>query len=272
MLISTAYMGLWLSLVAYLIYARTIKDWIGTTATVLLGLSGGLLTGGLIERAASAGHWPLSNHYEFGLVFWWMCVFIYLLLEASWRERRAGAFALLMALLVATYTITRPETDKTITPLIPALRSVWLQIHVLSTAIAYGAFGVAGGLALMRLLHRPSDFDNGQSDTHLPVRDVGRVMERAIALGFPWLTFGILSGGIWAQRAWGRYWGWDPKEVWSLVTWLWYLLILHVRSLRQWRGQRLAVLVLLGFGVVLFSYIGVPWLVRIVRLESLHGF
>ena len=105
-----------------------------------------------------------------------------------------------------------------------------------------------------------------------PEPEVERTMERAVALGFPWLTLSILSGGIWAQRAWGRYWGWDPKETWALVTWLWYLLILHVRPLRRWRGRRLAVLTVMGFGLVLFTFVGVPWLVRIVRLESLHGF
>jgi ABC-type transport system involved in cytochrome c biogenesis permease subunit len=98
------------------------------------------------------------------------------------------------------------------------------------------------------------------------------MMERAVALGFPWLTLGILSGAIWAQNAWGRYWGWDPKETWALVTWLFYLLILHVRPLRRWRGRRLAALVVAGFGMVLFTFAGVPWLVRAVRLESLHGF
>ncbi|MEW6718431.1 MAG: cytochrome c biogenesis protein CcsA, partial [Chloroflexota bacterium] len=102
--------------------------------------------------------------------------------------------------------------------------------------------------------------------------DVGITMERVVALGFPWLTLSILIGAIWAQKAWGRYWGWDPKESWSLVTWLWYLLVLHVRSLRPWRGGRLAALTILGFGILLFSFIGVPWLVRTVRLESLHGF
>jgi ABC-type transport system involved in cytochrome c biogenesis permease subunit len=101
---------------------------------------------------------------------------------------------------------------------------------------------------------------------------VKRAMERVVALGFPWLTLSILTGAIWAQKAWGRYWGWDPKETWALITWLWVLLILHVRPLRRWRGRRLAALVVMGFGVVLFTFIGVPWLVRTVRLESLHGF
>jgi ABC-type transport system involved in cytochrome c biogenesis permease subunit len=97
-------------------------------------------------------------------------------------------------------------------------------------------------------------------------------MERAIGLGFPWLTLSILAGAIWAQNAWGRYWGWDPKETWALVTWLWYLLILHLRPQPAWRGRRLAGLVIAGLGIVIFTFVGVPWLVRTVRLESLHGF
>lgn len=98
------------------------------------------------------------------------------------------------------------------------------------------------------------------------------MIDRAIALGFPWLTLGILTGAIWAQNTWGRYWGWDPKEAWALVTWLFYLLILHLRPRRRWRGRRLAALAVAGFGIVLFTFAGVPWLVRTVRLESLHGF
>jgi ABC-type transport system involved in cytochrome c biogenesis permease subunit len=146
------------------------------------------------------------------------------------------------------------------------LRSVWLQVHVLSAMVGYAAAGVAAGLGLMRLLH-------GEGNTRRPAgKEIERTMERAIALGFPWLTLGILTGAIWAQNAWGRYWGWDPKETWALITWLWYLLILHVRPLRRWRGRRLALLAVSGFGIVLFTFAGVPWLVHTVRLESLHGF
>jgi ABC-type transport system involved in cytochrome c biogenesis permease subunit len=105
-----------------------------------------------------------------------------------------------------------------------------------------------------------------------PTLSTAEGMERAVALGFPWLTLSILTGAIWAQKAWGRYWGWDPKETWALITWLWVLLILHVRPLRRWRGRRLAALTVIGFGVVLFTFAGVPWLVRTVRLETLHGF
>ena len=128
--------------------------------------------------------------------------------------------------------------------------------------VGYAAFAVAAGLGVMRLGPK-SPVSEGE---------IERTMERAVALGFPWLTLALLTGAIWAQNAWGRYWGWDPKETWALITWLWYLLILHVRPLRRWRGKRLAALVVVGFGLVLFTFIGVPWLVRTVRLESLHGY
>jgi len=129
---------------------------------------------------------------------------------------------------------------------------------------------------LMRLVARqrsPGEGEPYAEENDLPpVEGIECAMERGIALGFPWLTLGILTGAIWAQNAWGRYWGWDPKETWALVTWLWYLMVLHLSPLPRWRGRRLAVLALIGFGVVLFTYVGVPWLVRTVRLESLHGF
>jgi ABC-type transport system involved in cytochrome c biogenesis permease subunit len=253
---------LWLALIAAIVYSIRRGRWLGRMATALTVIAWGMLTNELVRRGLEAGHWPLSTRYEFGLCFVWAIIGVYLLLEASWRAREGGVFVLAIALLVATWTATRPASQRAISPLLPVLRSAWLQVHVLTAAIGYGAFGVAAGLGLMRLLPWAT----------APEPEVERTMERAIALGFPWLTLSILTGGIWAQRAWGRYWGWDPKETWALVTWLWYLLILHVRPLRRWRGRRLAVLTVIGFGLVLFTFVGVPWLVRNVRLESLHGF
>jgi len=276
-LIGLAYASLWVAALAYVLYARTGKIWPGRVATGTTVVGWGLLTAGLIRRGMAAGHWPLVNRYEVALSFTWALVAVYLLLEATWRQRQAGGAVLAMALLVATYALLRPSEERTVTPLLPALRSAWLQIHVLSTLVGYGAFGVAAGLGLMRFVRRtspnPHQPEPGAADPEpLSSGELERTMERAVALGFPWLTLGILTGAIWAQNAWGRYWGWDPKETWALVTWLWYLLVLHVRTLHGWRGRRLAGLVVAGFGVVLFTFAGVPWLVRTVRLESLHGF
>lgn len=266
MLIELAYALLWLAALAYVAYAATGERWIGWGATGTAAASWGLWAAGLIQRGLAAGHWPLANRYEFALGFAWAIIGVYLLLEASWRERQAAPFVMAVALLVATYAVTRPADQRSIVPLLPVLRSGWMPVHVLTAMVGYAAFGMAAGLGVMRLVHPGSD------GRWPPAEQVERTMERAVGLGFPWLTLSILTGAIWAQNAWGRYWGWDPKETWVLVTWLWYLLVLHVRPLRRWRGRRLAVLVVAGFAVVLFTFVGVPWLVRTVRLESLHGF
>jgi cytochrome c-type biogenesis protein CcsB len=274
-LIELAYALLWVAALAYFGHARSGRRWAGWVATGTTTIAWGLLTAGLVRRGLAAGHWPLTNRYEFALCFAWAIVIIYLLLETTWRERRAGTYVLGVALLVTTYAVTRPSEARAVVPLLPALRSAWLQVHVLSSLLGYGACGVAAGLGLIRLTKRSSpDGDEQEASLKglLSMEEIDRTLERTVALGFPWLTLGILTGAIWAQNAWGRYWDWDPKETWALVTWLWYLLILHVRPLRRWRGRRLAGLAVIGFGVVLFTFVGVPWLVRVVRLESLHGF
>ncbi|MBN1221592.1 MAG: cytochrome c biogenesis protein CcsA [Anaerolineae bacterium] len=270
MLISAAYMLLWGSLLFYFWLARANNFWDGWAATGTAVMSWGLLTIGLVQRGLSAGHWPLTTPYEFALCLIWVILAIYLLLEASWRERRAGGFVLGIALLVMTYAVLRPADKQALASLLPVLRSPWLQLHVLTTLLGFGAFGVAAGLGLMQLIKWQALTE--ESTQPLTRGEIERTMSRTVALGFPWLTLGILTGAIWAQTAWGRYWGWDPKETWALITWLWYLLILHVYPQRYWRGRRLAALVVAGFGLVLFTFIGVPWLVRTIRLESLHGF
>ena len=242
----------------------------------MTALAWAALTFGLIARGLNAGHWPLTNRYEFALCFAWAIVGVYLLQKARWRHANAGdqfasaegAATVALALLVATYALTRPVEERAIYPLLPALRSVWLQVHVLSAAIGYGTCGVAAALALPRVLMAHNPAPDSEHDTDASDRKI----ERIVAWGFPWLTLSILTGAIWAQEAWGRYWGWDPKETWALITWLWYLLVLHLRSVRGWRGVRLAALVVAGFIVVLFSFAGLPWLIRTVRLTSLHGF
>ncbi|UCF61713.1 MAG: cytochrome c biogenesis protein CcsA [Anaerolineaceae bacterium] len=271
MLIEIGYVVLWGATIGYLLHGRSGQRWLGQLASITTLISTCILIAGLVQRGVQAGHWPLSNRYEVALCIGSLILVIYLLIEVGWHERRAGALVLLFSLLSFTFAFTRPQSERLITPLLPALRSIWLQLHVLTTLIGYAAFGVAAGIALTRLLQTvPLE---GEERVWLPSGvNSEAMMERVVALGFPWLSLGILTGAIWAQNAWGRYWGWDPKETWTLITWLWYLLILHVRTLRNWRGPRLAALIVAGCFVVIFTYIGVPWLVRTVRLESLHGF
>jgi ABC-type transport system involved in cytochrome c biogenesis permease subunit len=256
---ATSYVLLWLAFGLYIALIFQTQQRLGWVASALTALSWLSLTVALVARGVDAGHWPLTNRYEFAWCFVWSILLVYLLLELRWRERRCGGAVLGIALLLATYALLRPADEKAIRPLLPALRSVWLQIHVLTAAVGYGACAVGAGLALMQLF--------------LPAEEViERNVERVIGWGFPWLTLGLLTGAIWAQDAWGRYWGWDPKETWTLVIWLWYLLLLHIRGLPHWRGKRMAWLALAGFGIILFALAGLPWLLRTVRLESLHGF
>lgn len=269
-LVAISHALLWGVMLGYFAIPRSKQPWLGRLVTGMATTSWGLLTAGLVRRGLIAGHWPLTNRYEVALCISWSILAIYLLLEVSWRQRGTGGYVLAIALIMMVYAQTRPADERIIFPLLPVLRSIWLQIHVLCTLIAYGAFGVAAGLALARLMKRGTNEDSPEK--LIPAVQIERNMDRSVALGFPWLTLGILTGAIWAQNAWGRYWGWDVKEIWALVTWLWYLMVFHVRSLRTWRGRRSAWLSVIGYGVVLFTFIGVPWLVRTVRLESLHGF
>ena len=139
----------------------------------------------------------------------------------------------------------------------PALRSNWLAFHVSTAIISYGAFGVSFAVSLIFLV-RERIKDGTFWDTHIPPKEkLDMISYRAVSLGLLFLTFVIITGAIWAERAWGSYWSWDPKETWSLVTWLIYALYLHLRIGRGWRGRSAAIFAVIGFICVIFTYIGV---------------
>ena len=273
MLTGTAYLVMWAGALAYAFHATSQSrgaGWAGTIATIA---AWALLTAELVLRGLAAGHSPMTNRYEFALWFTWAILAAYLLLEIRWKERRGGAFVLLIALMITTFAVTRPASERALGPLPPVLRSSWLQRHVFAATLGYGAFGVAAGLGVMRLVRGDSpNMSPAEADWLPPADEINRAIQWAVGAGFPCLSLAILTGAIWAQRAWGRYWGWDPKETWALVTWLWYLMLLHLRAMPRWRERRIAALVIIGFGLVLFTYVGVPWLARTVRLPTLHGY
>jgi cytochrome c-type biogenesis protein CcsB len=287
--INLVYVMLAEAAVAYIVAARSTWKWMNRVGRTLISLSAVLLFVTLVLRGIAAGHWPLSNHYEFSLCFIWMMSVIYLIVEAYWRERRGGIFVALVLMVLMTYAVMPPTSKRAIGPLPPVLRSPWLQGHVLTVMVGYAAFGVAAGLSIMRLFAPATAADAAGAATDAaagaptgaaegaehwlpPADDIERMIRRLLAIGFPWLTLGILTGAIWAQSAWGRYWGWDPKESWALITWLWYLAILHIPSGRRRGGRRLAWLTLVGFGLVLFTFIGVPILSERLSLYTLHGY
>ena len=157
--------------------------------------------------------------------------------------------------------------SKEIHALMPALQSSWLGFHVSTAIIAYGAFGVSCVLGIIFLL-RDRMKDSAFLDQHIPSREkLDMLGYRSVSLGLLFLTFTIVTGAIWAERAWGSYWSWDPKETWSLVTWLIYAVYLHLRMNRNWRGKTAAVFAVLGFIAVIFTYIGVNTL-----LPGVHSY
>lgn len=212
------------------------------------------------------GHAPLSNLYESLVFFAGMVVLVHLVVERRSGNRVIGAFSAPLAFLALAYASLSPNISDKIQPLIPALKSNWLIAHVVTCFIGYAAFAVAFGVSLMYLL-RTRAIAPGRLTGRLPEPQLlEEWTHRLVVFGFLFLTAGIITGAVWANTAWGRYWGWDPKETWSLITWFVYATLLHARLVSGWRGRRIAVLSLVGFGAVLFTYFGVN------LLPGLHSY
>jgi len=200
------------------------------------------------------GHAPLSNLYESLIFFGWT---IGLALIAA-RLRFGTDLVVLLGLPLVFLTMGSTFLlDHTIKPLIPALQSNWLVAHVITCFLGYAGFAVSFVAAVMLLVARGSDY-LGERLPRAQVLD--EIVYRSVLVGFPLLTVGIITGAAWADYAWGAYWSWDPKETWSLITWLVYSAFLHARLARGWAGRRSALLSVLGFLAVLFTYFGVNYL------------
>jgi len=203
---------------------------------------------------------PLSNYYDSLVFFSWCLPAMGLLAFRRQLQGWLGAIVAMAAcLLLAKASFGGVAAD--IQPLMPALKSNWLLIHVVVCFLGYAALTVAFGAALLYLIQ---DYSPREALPALPLLD--RLIYRAAILGFFLLTFGILTGAVWAETAWGKYWSWDPKEDASLVTWLIYAALLHARLLKGWQGRRIAWLAVLGFLAVIFTYFGVNY------LQSMHAY
>ncbi|MGO9570899.1 MAG: c-type cytochrome biogenesis protein CcsB [Desulfomonilaceae bacterium] len=200
------------------------------------------------------GHAPLSNLYESLVFFAWTMALALIIARLRFG---ADIIVLLGMPLVFLTMASTSLLDPSIKPLIPALQSNWLVAHVITCFLGYAGFTVSFVAALLLLLARRSD----AFGKHLPRKDIlDEIVYRSVLIGFPLLTVGIITGAAWADYAWGTYWSWDPKETWSLITWLVYSAFLHARLARGWQGGRTAVLSVVGFAAVLFTYFGVNYL------------
>lgn len=213
------------------------------------------------------GHAPLSNLYESLVFFALVIVVIYLVIERSYGNRIIGAFTTPIAFLSMAYASLSPNISDRIQPLVPALKSNWLIAHVISCFIGYAAFAIAFGLSIMLLLKQKDEKNENPFLKVFPdFKVLDELSHQMVMFGFLFLSAGIITGAVWANSAWGRYWGWDPKETWSLITWFIYATLLHARFTRGWQGKRLAYLSIIGFSAVLFTYFGVN------LLPGLHSY
>jgi cytochrome c-type biogenesis protein CcsB len=264
------------SMLLFFVFLAVRAKAIGTTAIAVA--YGGLLaqTVAIALRWKESydigvGHAPLSNLYESVVFFSWTIVLIYALLDIKYKYRVIGAFVMPFALLGMAWAQLGLNTG--IEPLVPALQSNWLLYHVITCFLGYAAFAVACGISIMYLIKAGSkeSADKPAGSGLLPMFPPIKVLDdlnyRAIMIGFPLLTLGIITGAAWANYAWGTYWSWDPKETWSLIVWFVYAAFLHARITKGWVGKRAAWLSIIGFAATIFCYLGVN-----LFLSGLHSY
>ncbi len=251
--------GYFLACICYFIYLNFKNNFWAKIATLVLAAGFVFNTVAVLGRWYTAGRAPLVNLHESLVFFSWSIVLIYLIFEFIYKFKILGSGVSLLALLFLGYASI---LDKTIQPLLPALKSNWLVIHVITYFIGYGAVSVAFASGLLYLMVAKK----AAGDSAL-VKRLDILNYRLIAFAFPFLTIGLTTGAVWANVAWGSYWSWDPKETWSLITWLIYALYLHARIVRGWKGRRAIYLSVIGFLAVLFTFLGVN-----LFLAGLHSY
>jgi len=203
-------------------------------------------------RSIAAGRLPLSNMYEFSKTFIFIVLLVYLIFERWYGVKQVGTVVLPLALAMAGYVWALPTRLREVDPLVPALQNIPLMtIHVSMAIIAYSTFAVSFAAAVLYLIAKDRNINWLPKPALLD-----DLAYRAVTIGFPAMTLVLILGSVWAYRAWGTYWQWDPKETAALFTWLIYGVYLHTRSLRGWRGTRSAVVLLVGFAAVMFTYYG----------------
>ena len=242
------------SIVIYAVFFVMKKEKAGTWAGRVVAVSFLFHTCALIVRGIGAGRLPMTNQYEFATSFAWALCLVSLIFIRKYHFPVLGAFSSPLILLMIGYAAMQ---SREVRDLMPSLRSSWLAFHVSTAIIGYGAFGVAFVLSLIFLFRGKMKEDSfwGQ---HIPKPEkVDLISYRSVCLGMLFLSLTILTGAIWAEQAWGSYWSWDPKETWSLVTWIIYAVYLHLRLRRGWKGKAAAWFAVIGFICVIFTYIGV---------------
>ncbi len=265
--------------VCYLAALLSNRLFVGKVASALTWSATAMGLTGLLVRwresylmSADIGHIPVSNLYEVFILFALITALLYLHYEQKYQTRSLGAFVLLVISaavgFLLWYTFDRHADG--IQPLVPALNSYWMKIHVPANFVGYGAFSLAAMIGVVFILKNRAQQLNPQGAINSRLPDLALlddVMYKAIALGFAFFTLATILGALWAAEAWGGYWSWDPKETWALIVWLNYAAWLHMRLTKGWNGNPMAWWALVGFFVTLFAFLGVN-----MFLSGLHSY
>ncbi len=240
----------------------------GNIGLSLAWLGFGLLLLGTVLRGIWAGRVPWGNMYEYSLSSAVAVLGVFLIVSLRRDVRWLGLFVTAATLLTLGLAVTVLYTEAA--QLVPALKSWWLVIHVSAAVICGGAFTVAAGITMLYLWRDRAERKGRVRGAVARLPQASRLdtlAYRILAFAFPLWTFAVIAGAIWAENAWGRYWGWDPKETWAFITWVIYAGYLHARATAGWRGRRAAVIALLGWVSFLINYFGVNLFVN-----SLHSY
>lgn len=221
---------------------------------------------------ADIGYIPVSNLYEVFILFAVVTALIYLFYERRYQVRSLGGFVLLVisAAVIFQLWYAFERNAHEIQPLVPALQSYWMKIHVPANFIGYGAFAMAAMIGIAYLLvnwRAEKNPDSGLVKAMPPLTMMDDLMYKSIALGFAFFTVATILGALWAAEAWGGYWSWDPKETWALIVWLNYAAWLHMRMTKGWSGAPMAWWAIVGLFVTLFAFLGVN-----MFLSGLHSY
>jgi len=265
--------------VTYFVALFSGNDFVGKVATAMTWSAAVMGMVGLMVRWRESylidheiGHIPVSNLYEVFILFSLITGLIYLFYEARYRSRALGGFVLLVisaaVAFLLWYAFDRGADE--IQPLVPALQSYWMKIHVPANFVGYGAFALAAMVGVVQLIRLRGERRNpaGFAATRLPpMAQLDDLMYKSIALGFAFFTIATVLGAMWAAEAWGGYWSWDPKETWALIVWLNYAAWLHMRFTKGWRGAPMAWWAVIGLFITLFAFLGVN-----MFLSGLHSY
>jgi cytochrome c-type biogenesis protein CcsB len=216
----------------------------------------------IILRYIGGGHIPVASMHEATSFFSWSILILFFIHELRYKLGLLSSFIMPIVFLIMFSSSIFPREIKVLSP---ALQSYWFGIHVVLAFLGDAAFAMACGIGIMYLIQ-----ERNVKSKHLSIlfqklpslQTLDELNYHLITLGFPLLTLAMITGVIWANSAWGTYWRWDPKEVWSLITWIIYAIVLHLRLTVGWRGKKAAILSIIGFVFVIFTFFGVTLILK----------